>query len=154
MSLALAQGHWASESSTDDSSDVDVSDAEGPTAKLVRVPVHSRRFGSSSQGVERLCSSGSLSIMKRAFEDHITVGGKRPNRGEFVGTRPPLAERAISEAMIDAAKLVQKVWRGFKTKMLYWRYLNLMRIRGFTQANPSVADFIANTPLNVRGGLR
>ena len=72
--------------------------------------------------------------MKRAFEGlHISCGGDKRHQ--------------VAEAMIDAAKLVQKWWRGLRTKLLYWRYLHLSRVRGFVTANP-IADFIANMLLN------
>ena len=95
-------------------------------------------------------SSGSEQLAKKLKREHATAGNS---------AEPPVVfgklhiccgcmRCKVSEVMIVAAKLWQKAWRGYRTKLLFWRYLHLRIIRGFTTANPDVADFIAKTPLN------
>ena len=95
-------------------------------------------------------TSSSGQLAKKRKREHATAGNS---------AEPPVVfgklhiccgcmRCKVSEVMIVAAKLWQKAWRGYRTKLLFWRYLHLRIIRRFTTANPDVADFIAKTHLN------
>ena len=81
-------------------------------------------------------------------EEAVTVKRVRVFGGLHIGCGCMRCKEAPQRLFNVAATLWQKAWRGFRTKLLFWRYQHLSRIRGFTRANPDVADFIANTPLN------
>lgn len=44
---------------------------------------------------------------------------------------------------------IQSIWRGYRTRMLYRRYLFLTNVSGFTTMNPSIYHFIKTVPLNI-----
>ena len=46
-----------------------------------------------------------------------------------------------------AAKKIQAVWKGYRTRQLFYRWLSLTRVRGFVEANP-IEEFMAHVPLN------
>ena len=74
-----------------------------------------------------------LLVMKRAFDGlHVSCSCKK----------------AKLEVFNKAAVMLQRIWKTWRTKILYWRYLDLSNVMGFTSANPDVGLFIERTALN------
>ena len=70
------------------------------------------------------------------------VGMKRAFEGLHVACDPScLGKRQKMLDYTRAAAKIQNKWKAVRTKWLYYRYLWLLRVRGFRDVNPDVAEF-------------
>ena len=52
--------------------------------------------------------------------------------------------------IVKYALLIQRIWRGARTRVLYWRWSTYAKfVTGFRENNPSVMEFIEFMPVDV-----